>query len=47
MNPLLVQLLAQDCGGLVFDIKGDFGGTVAALAGEAGRAVRTIESSKG
>ena len=42
VNPLLVQLLAQDCGGLVFDIKGDFGGTVAALASEAGRAVRTI-----
>jgi hypothetical protein len=42
VNPLLVQLLAQDCGGLVFDIKGDFGGTVAVLASEAGRAVRTI-----
>ncbi|RZI45482.1 type IV secretory system conjugative DNA transfer family protein [Candidatus Finniella inopinata] len=32
MNPLLLQLLDQDCGGLIFDIKGDFKQAVFYLA---------------
>lgn len=32
MHPLLLQLLDQDCGGLIFDIKGDFKQAVFSLA---------------
>lgn len=32
INPLLVQLLDQECGGLVFDIKGNFGGNMTQAA---------------
>jgi len=32
INPLLLQLLEQQCGGLIFDIKGDFHQTVEALS---------------
>jgi type IV secretory pathway TraG/TraD family ATPase VirD4 len=42
MQPVLNQLLVQDCGGLIFDIKGDFGRAVYALAGAHGRQVKTI-----
>ena len=37
MQPLLIQLLDQDCGGLIFDIKGDFKKAVLAFALEAKR----------
>lgn len=37
MHPLLVQLLDQDCGGLIFDIKGDFQKAVTKFATAAGR----------
>jgi hypothetical protein len=39
INPLLLQLLDQDCGGLIFDVKGDYGETVAALVRETSRDV--------
>src|SRR5712691_11449486 len=39
---LLVQLLDQDTGGLIFDIKGDFQQAVCTLAGTVGRAVTVI-----
>lgn len=42
INPLLLQLLEQDAGGLIFDIKGDFKNTVYNLAGRQGRSVLTI-----
>lgn len=42
IQPLLVQFLDQDCGGLIFDIKGDFKHAVARLAGDAGRSVSVI-----
>ena len=32
VNPLLLQLLDQDCGGLIFNVKGNFGQTVDELA---------------
>jgi len=34
MQPMLLQLLDQDCGGLIFDIKGDFGNSVETIARE-------------
>ncbi len=44
INPLLLQCLQQDCGGLIFDIKGDFHYTVYkfadALSGDSERLVR-------
>lgn len=43
INPLLSQLLYyQDVGGLIFDIKGDFGEAVDQFAQEAGRTVNRI-----
>jgi hypothetical protein len=39
MQPLLVQLLRQDCGGLIFDVKGDFKNSVLKLAGQNSRRV--------
>jgi type IV secretory pathway TraG/TraD family ATPase VirD4 len=40
--PLLAQLLNQDCGGLIFDVKGDFKNDVYRLADMCGRNVLTI-----
>lgn len=34
IQPLLLQLLDQDCGGLIFDVKGDFRNSVEAIARE-------------
>jgi type IV secretory pathway TraG/TraD family ATPase VirD4 len=42
IQPLLSQLLDQDCGGLIFDVKGDFKQAVAALARDANREIVTI-----
>ncbi|WP_371381853.1 type IV secretory system conjugative DNA transfer family protein [Sporomusa aerivorans] len=42
MQPLLVQTLNQDCGGLIFDVKGDFCQAVDVLAAKAGREVEII-----
>jgi type IV secretory pathway TraG/TraD family ATPase VirD4 len=42
MQPALVQLLQQDCGGLIFDVKGDFKSAVYKLAEEHKREVITI-----
>lgn len=42
MQPLLVQLFQQDCGGLIFDVKGDFKSAVYKLAEEHKREVITI-----
>jgi len=42
INPLLLQLLDQDCGGVIFDIKGDFHQTVAMMSNELGRYDRLI-----
>lgn len=42
IQPLLVQLLDQDCGGLIFDVKGDFKQAVAAICADAGREVSFI-----
>lgn len=42
MHPLLIQLLEQDCGGLIFDIKGDFKKAVHACAAMSRRQVATI-----
>ncbi len=39
MHPLLLQLLDQDCGGLIFDIKGDFQTAVFNFAEHAGRKI--------
>jgi type IV secretory pathway TraG/TraD family ATPase VirD4 len=42
VNPLLLQLLDQRCGGLVFNVKGNFGMTVDELARETHRSVVRI-----
>ena len=42
MQPVLVQLLQQDCGGLIFDVKGDFKNAVYKLAEEHGGEIITI-----
>ena len=42
INPILTQLLDQDCGGLIFDIKGDFKNTVQAVAAETGREITLV-----
>lgn len=42
INPLLLQVLEQDGGGLIFDIKGDFKNGVYDLAGRVGREVVTV-----
>ncbi len=42
IQPILLQCLAQGIGGLVFDVKGDFGVAAAALARAAGRTLTVI-----
>ncbi len=42
IHPLLLQCLEQDCGGLIFDIKGDFKNAVYTLAEQAKKSVITI-----
>jgi type IV secretory pathway TraG/TraD family ATPase VirD4 len=42
VQPLLSQLLEQDAGGLIFDIKGDFKQAVDALAQDAGKEVLMV-----
>jgi len=42
INRFLDQSLRQDCGGLIFDVKGDYGLTVHALASAIGRPIDTI-----
>ncbi|MDA8389896.1 MAG: type IV secretion system DNA-binding domain-containing protein, partial [Gammaproteobacteria bacterium] len=42
IQPVLLQAFAQHAGGLVFDIKGDFGQAVHALARRTGRTLTTI-----
>jgi len=42
VQPLLLQLLDQECGGLIFDIKGDFKKAVYAFADTTGKDVITI-----
>jgi len=42
MHPVLLQLLDQDCGGLIFDIKGDFHGAVMALAEQTKRTITRL-----
>ncbi len=42
VNPLLLQLLDQQCGGLIFNVKGNFGTTVDELAHETRRTVVRI-----
>lgn len=42
VQPVLYQLLQQDCGGLIFDIKADFCKAVTALASRTGRKVEII-----
>ncbi|MBM4257971.1 MAG: type IV secretory system conjugative DNA transfer family protein [Deltaproteobacteria bacterium] len=46
VQPLLVQLLDQDAGGLIFDIKGDFKIAVESIAHQAQRAVTIIGPEK-
>ena len=42
IQPVLLQCLAQGMGGLVFDIKGDFGAAAAGLARRAGRELTVV-----
>ncbi len=42
VQPLLLQLLDQDCGGLIFDIKGDFKHAVNVIANAVGRKIIVI-----
>ncbi len=42
IQPILLQTLAQGLGGLVFDVKGDFGRAAAALARATGRSLTVI-----
>lgn len=42
IQPLLVQLLDQDCAGLIFDIKGDFKHAVQTIAAETGREITLV-----
>ena len=42
LNPILLQALRQDCGALIFNVKGDYDRVVNALAAKAGRKVRVI-----
>jgi type IV secretory pathway TraG/TraD family ATPase VirD4 len=46
VQPLLLQLLDQECGGLIFDIKGDFKKAVHTLAGVVEKPVITIGPSQ-
>jgi len=47
MNPILLQALKNNCGALVFNVKGDYDHTVLALAYKAGRKVRIIGVGEG
>ena len=42
MHPLLIQLLQQQCGGLIFDVKGDFHHAVHQFAQQTGQSILTI-----
>jgi hypothetical protein len=42
VSNVLLQLFRAGCGGLIVDVKGDFGATAAAIAALAGRTVRVI-----
>ena len=42
VQPLLLQLMDQDAGGLIFDVKGDFTSSAQSLAAEAGRQADVI-----
>lgn len=42
INPLLHQVLVQDCSALVFDIKGDFRREVDYIAGQVGRSYKVV-----
>jgi len=42
INPLLVQLIDDGYGGLIFDVKGSFQRTVLAIAAETGRSIELI-----
>jgi type IV secretory pathway TraG/TraD family ATPase VirD4 len=42
IHPLLIQLLDQDCGGLIFDIKGDFQKAVIAFAADTQRPITPL-----
>ena len=46
IQPYLQQLLGQNAGALIFDIKGDFGRAVYQLAGQTGKDVTTIGVGK-
>ena len=46
VQPLLVQLLDQDSGGLIFDIKGDFKHAVEVIANNTGRSITVIGPEK-
>jgi type IV secretory pathway TraG/TraD family ATPase VirD4 len=46
VNPLLAQLLEQQCGGLIFDIKGDFNRTVSHFAELTTRNYQTLGVGK-
>ena len=46
VQPLLLQLLDQDSGGLIFDIKGDFKQAVQTLAAQVGREITSIGPEK-
>jgi hypothetical protein len=46
VHPLLLQLFEQDCGGLIFDIKGDFGHSVERLSQQSKRAYTVIGVSE-
>ncbi len=47
INSVLLQTLQQDCGALVFNVKGDYDGTALELARRAGRKVRVIGFGEG
>lgn len=42
INPLLQQVLSQDCSAMIFDIKGDFRNEVDYIAGQTGRSYRVV-----
>jgi type IV secretory pathway TraG/TraD family ATPase VirD4 len=46
INPLLLQLLDQDCGGIIFDIKGNFYKTAQALAQTVGKQIVMVSPTE-
>lgn len=42
INPLLLQLMDQECGGLIFDIKGNFFDSVMSFSAKTGRNIVTL-----